>query len=552
MKKYTIRTAGKLKNKFIRFVRQCSGRPTVIIALCAALMCVLCACGDRFEDERVAEYVCTYLDKSEDEVENKDLENIGELYLYDVHSVNDLPKFKNLKELSVTDSDVESWKPLYSLNLSTLKLWNNSGELDFAQIDKADLETLEITGNDVLNLESLAEAANLKSLTVSNVENTDFSFVGNLKNLEYLELSGCGIEDISFVDGLHNLKSLSLGENLISDLSPLKNHMSLESLDLHHNRIGDVSALENIIDLQVLDLSENSVTDLSPIKNLTGLYDLDVSNNGITDISPLKTLRFLQSVNLSSNYIKTLAPIESLESLSEITANNNFITTVPAKLFKNIGYMDLSSNSLRISNASVFVWLEQNKGSSGGINLFDNPLTESDITALDKIDSVSFLSGGLPVSAQSYIQYNSVINEIVNGANVPDEREKAYSIYTSLANGCVKSQTESLESSLGAFNVVVNKKGTSLDCANALSSALRRVGIRSAVYCGDRFGNEQTDMKHYWNIVYIGEKRVYCDLYCDLGYLSSPSFFGVNDDYMTDNEHIMLDDYRGSVDDMLA
>lgn len=523
----------------------------LIIILCTAVICTLCSCTEHFAEEQVLEYVCTELGKTAEEIENGDLESVTELYLYNAQSVNDISKFKNLKELSVTDSETENWKPLYTVKLTSLEMWNNIGEVDFARIDKSSLETLEVMGSDIINLDSIAQAENLKSLIIWNAENTDFSFVKNLKKLEYLEICGCEIEDISFVAELDNLKSLSLGENIIEDLSPLKEHMSLQSLDLHHNRISDVSALENIIDLQVLDLSENSITDLSPIANLTGLLNLNISNNGITDITPLEKLRFLQSVNLSSNYIETLSALENQDSLTEITANNNFISSVPAKLFKNVYYMDLSSNNLRITNASVFMWLEQNKNSVKGINLFDNLLSESDIKTLDKIESVTFLSAGLPVSAEGCIQYNSIMNEIMKNSKNLDTRGKAYYIYTSLANGCVKAETESLESSLGAFNVVVNKKGTSLDCANALSSALRRAGIRSAVYCGDCFGNTQTDMKHYWNIAYIDEKSVYCDLYCDLGYLAKTAYFGVNDEYMTYNEHIMLDDYRGSITDSL-
>ena len=74
------------------------------------------------------------------------------------------------------------------------------------------------------------------------------------------------------------------------------------------------------------------------------------------------------------------------------------------------------------------------------------------------------------------------------------------------------------------------------------------MGINSDIYNGDMFDRTETDMKHYWNLAEIDGKKCYFDVYCDIGN-SVPKYFGVNDREMSENGHIMLDYYYGSVTD---
>lgn len=519
--------------------------------ICILSVCLLCSCRGGFAEQQISDYVCSVLSKPEDEITKEDLNTIEGLYLSNASSIDDLDYFKNLTELSVTDTQLSDWKKLYKTKLTNLELWNNTGEIDFAQIDKSELTALTIVGGDIINIESLVEAKKLNSLIIQNVNDADFSFISELKNLNYLEIVNSGIKDISFVSELKNLTGLSLGENLISDLSPLEGLMGLQILDLHHNHITDVSALENIIDIQEINLSQNSVSDITPLANLTGLLNIDISNNEISDISPISELRFLRGANVSHNRIKTLSAFSKLADITDVDASNNVISSVPSSLLKNAYYLDLSANSIKMDNAKLLVWLEQNKNGVGIINLFDNLFSEKDIKALSEIEAVAFLANGLPVSAEGYAEYNRALDLVAKRSADLAERDRAYYIYAELAKNCQRAETEAMESSLGSFNVVVNGRGTSFDCAEALQSAYRRIGISSVVYIGDKFGSADTDMKHYWNIAEIDGKRVYCDLYCDLGFMSRPEFFGVNDADMTYNEHIMLDDYRGAVEDRL-
>ena len=78
----------------------------------------------------------------------------------------------------------------------------------------------------------------------------DWTFITHLINLESLEISFNEIDKITFLNNLINLKSLDLRVNQISDSSFLSNLTGLQSLYLGSNKISDYSFLENLTGLQ--------------------------------------------------------------------------------------------------------------------------------------------------------------------------------------------------------------------------------------------------------------------------------------------------------------
>ena len=517
-----------------------------IVMLTMAIF-LLSSCGNNFKEQQIADYVAQTAGKDIEKVTKDDIAAIDSIYMNCAESVKDISKFPNISSLTVTDSEIEKWDAVYKTKLKSLELWNNKGTVDIEKLDKSNLESIILMG-DVKNLESLKNAQKLTSVVVWNCAGADFSFLNELPNLTYLEIVNSEISDISFVKNMNNLTSLVLSENLISDISALKNKMGITLLDLRHNKLTDISALDNIIDLQELDISQNNITDISPLKELTGLISLNISSNDIEDISVLSGLRFLESVDMAANNIKSISALGNLSSLQEVLVSHNLIGDVPDNLLKSAYYLDLSANNIKINNAKFFVLLESNAGDGVSVNLFDNPLSDGDIKMLEKIESVSFLSNNLPVSAEGYCTYNNVINRIVRETAGKSNIEKISYVYKYLTSACEKIGTETLADSLGGYNVIVNKKGTSLDCAEAFASVLRRMGINSDIYNGDMFDRTETDMKHYWNLAEIDGKKCYFDVYCDIGN-SVPKYFGVNDREMSENGHIMLDYYYGSVTD---
>lgn len=526
-------------------------RKKVICAVILLAVMLLCtACGGKFSEDKVAEYVSAILEKDEKDISNDDISQIDTLYLSEITTLKDLKKFTGLTALSVSDSEISKWDYIYPLKLNTLELWNNDGIVDISKLDLSELTSFTVMG-DMQNISALADAPNLSALTVWNNGSTDFSFLKDIDSLTYLEIVNSNLTDISFVKNMNNLTYLSLSGNMIEDISPLENKMGISYLDLHHNKINDISPLYNIIDLQELDLSENAIKDISPLENLTGLVSVNLSNNNIQDISPMSSLRFLAYADISANRITSVAPLADIESLQELSAAKNAITDVPVNMLKNMYFMDLSANRITIKNAKFFLMLDSNKHEGASINLFDNPFSKSEIYELEKSKSTVFLSNGLPVSAEGVAEYNRIIDGICADVKDKSDMEKVISVYNYLCRNSESVEPETVDSSLGGFNVVVNKKGTGLDFAEAFSSILNRMGIKSDIYKGDKFNRSETDIPHYWNIVTVGEKRAYFDVYCAAAAGDYARFFGLNDEQMSEREHIMLDAYRGSITDTM-
>uniref|UniRef100_UPI00405685BE COR domain-containing protein n=1 Tax=Candidatus Electronema sp. TaxID=2698783 RepID=UPI00405685BE len=100
---------------------------------------------------------------------------------------------------------------------------------------------------------------NLQTLDLSGNQISDYSFLKELDQLQWLDLSGNQISDISFPKQLVNLQTLSLSWNDISDISSLQQLVNLQSLDLSFNKICDISFLKELDQLQWLDLRSNKI-----------------------------------------------------------------------------------------------------------------------------------------------------------------------------------------------------------------------------------------------------------------------------------------------------
>lgn len=114
----------------------------------------------------------------------------------------------------------------------------------------------------------------------------DLAALSEFAQLERLDISGNEITDLSAVEGLTSLKKLYAANNAISDLSPLSNLKSLEYLGLRGNRITNADALSALGSLRYLHLSDNQLTSVpEPGGSLRLLY---LANNRIDDTSAVK------------------------------------------------------------------------------------------------------------------------------------------------------------------------------------------------------------------------------------------------------------------------
>jgi internalin A len=122
-----------------------------------------------------------------------------------------------------------------------------------------------------------------------------------LRNLTELDLSINQLVDIQPLAGLTNLKELRLDSNQIVDIQPLAGLTNLTILYLHTNQIVDVKPLAGLTKLTALYLYSNQIVDVQPLAGLTNLTILGLRSNQIVYLDSLAGLTKLTVLHLNSN-----------------------------------------------------------------------------------------------------------------------------------------------------------------------------------------------------------------------------------------------------------
>jgi internalin A len=124
-----------------------------------------------------------------------------------------------------------------------------------------------------------------------------------LRNLTELDLSINQLVDLQPLAGLTNLKELRLDSNQIVDIKPLAGLTNLTVLYLHTNQIIDVQPLTGLTKLTALYLYSNQIVDVQPLAGLTNLTILGLRSNQIVYTDSLSGLTKLTVLHLNSNPI---------------------------------------------------------------------------------------------------------------------------------------------------------------------------------------------------------------------------------------------------------
>lgn len=105
-----------------------------------------------------------------------------------------------------------------------------------------------------------------------------------MEELEELDLSHHNIVDLQGIQHAVNLKTLNLSGNYIRSLTPLPGDSSLEQLDLSGNLIRNITPLNSLTHLRQLNLSNNAISDISTWTIPENMEYVDLSHNQIADI----------------------------------------------------------------------------------------------------------------------------------------------------------------------------------------------------------------------------------------------------------------------------
>ncbi|XP_029345651.1 peroxidasin homolog isoform X12 [Acyrthosiphon pisum] len=154
--------------------------------------------------------------------------------------------------------------------------------------------------------------------------------------IKVLDLSYNEIMDIESLAHLTELETLNLSNNNISELKhgAFANLSKLQSLMLSNNNISELKhgGFANLSELQILYLDNNKIENIETgaFNNLTSLKVLHLDYNNIhkLDLEMFKGLRKLDKLFLDHNMIRHIPPgtIDSLTSLSLLWLDHNPLT----------------------------------------------------------------------------------------------------------------------------------------------------------------------------------------------------------------------------------
>uniref|UniRef100_A0A6N2KLL8 Leucine-rich repeat-containing N-terminal plant-type domain-containing protein n=1 Tax=Salix viminalis TaxID=40686 RepID=A0A6N2KLL8_SALVM len=282
-------------------------------------------------------------------------------------------KMSKLEELYLRNNRLNNSILSYMDGLSSLKTldirYNRlEGLIDLKECS-SNLETLNLSGNNITKVVASGGPTNLSTLYLYNITTYGSNFqtllqslgafpnlttlglgdndlrgrilgddLRNLSSLEELDLGGCSLDENSLqsLRALPSLKNLSLqGLSGTIPFQGFLNLKNLELLDMSYSTLNSSSIFQTIgtmTSLKTLWLEGCSLNGQLPtgLCDLNHLQELYINDNDLSGFLPpcLANLTSLQQVDLYSNHLKipmSLSPLYNLSKLKSFDGSNNEI-----------------------------------------------------------------------------------------------------------------------------------------------------------------------------------------------------------------------------------
>ena len=318
-------------------------------------------------DSALDSYVRELLGKSaSDTIMSDELWELEELTLPEsVQDISDLTRFAGLKTLTIQNAT--------GLDLSVLPQLTT-------------LQTLDLSGTTLptSTLDAIGTLPELKKLVLQGCAVTAINPLVGLSNLEYLDLTNNSVSDLTAITALEHLKDLYLTNNPVKSITYLNSCLELERLHIENCGVSRLSSLAGNTSLQELYASNNEISDISVLSDCVSLSVLDISDNQVKDVSVIANLPELTYFLASHNQIESLPAFDMANcKLVRINVNNNQLTDLsPLKGLPALNYIFADYNQISdISGLEDCPLLTQ-------LNLFDNPVNEEQVKALQEIGRI--------------------------------------------------------------------------------------------------------------------------------------------------------------------
>lgn len=325
-----------------------------------------------------------------------------------------------VEEVTLSDSALDSYvRELLGKSASDTimsdELWEleeltlPEGVQDISDLTRfAGLKTLTIQNATGLDLSVLPQLTTLQTLDLSGttLPTSTLDAIGTLPELKKLVLQGCAVTAINPLVGLSNLEYLDLTNNSVSDLTAITALEHLKDLYLTNNPVKSITYLNSCLELERLHIENCGVSRLSSLAGNTSLQELYASNNEISDISVLSDCVSLSVLDISDNQVKDVSVIANLPELTYFLASHNQIESLPAFDMANCKLVRINVNNNQLTDLSplkglpalnyIFADYNQISDISGledcplltQLNLFDNPVNEEQVKALQEIGRI--------------------------------------------------------------------------------------------------------------------------------------------------------------------
>lgn len=199
-------------------------------------------------------------------------------------------------------------------SLENFAIEGNKNTLDISVIANfKNLKTLSLRDTQVVSLEPLAALSNLETLNLMMDRNhlglpgrTGLEPLRHLKNLTKLDITLKEPLGDQFKD-LHKLESLVI-YGPVKDVCSLRNLKKLTLLYLINSGVSDVACLKDLKELVVMDLGGNPIKSISELAPMPALTHLRVDNTLIEDLSAFTGKQDMFDVNAKGAPLRWCSP----------------------------------------------------------------------------------------------------------------------------------------------------------------------------------------------------------------------------------------------------
>ncbi|CAL6034975.1 leucine-rich_repeat domain-containing protein [Hexamita inflata] len=310
-----------------------------------------------FVDKYMQQYVLNL------NVDDLELQNLETLVLENNKLENDqlfnLNKFKKLHNLNVSLNNVDLTYIHNIIGLTQLSI-RGCGLKNIDQIiSLVNLKELDLSKNIGINLGPLCKVTSITKLLIRECC-LQINQIAPLSNLEVLDVSFNQLQNIDSLSGLVNLKELVLDSCGLRKLSALKYLVNLRNLNLYNNSNIDVTELQYLKNITHLNLYKCGFVSIHVLRPLMNLQNLNISENKIVyfDID-LNELQKLEKLYVDGNLINDITSTEILLNFNIKQRIRYFDISCQIKPTRK--QLRLAQKLRRIENPNILLLQIQNK-----------------------------------------------------------------------------------------------------------------------------------------------------------------------------------------------